>query len=27
MHLTGQAICDMKNATVENTQAIARIEG
>jgi hypothetical protein len=27
MHLTGQAINDMKNATVENTQAIARIEG
>jgi hypothetical protein len=27
MHLTGQAISDMKNATVKNTQAIARIEG
>jgi len=27
MHLTSQAISDMKNATVENTQAIARIEG
>jgi hypothetical protein len=27
MHLTGQAISDMKNATMENTQAIARIEG
>jgi hypothetical protein len=27
MHLTCQAISNMKNATVENTQAIARIEG
>jgi hypothetical protein len=25
--LTGQAISDVKNATMENTQAIARIEG
>jgi hypothetical protein len=27
MELTGQAISDVKNATMENTQAIARIEG
>jgi hypothetical protein len=27
IELTGQAISDMKNATMENTQAIARIEG
>jgi hypothetical protein len=27
MELTGQAISDMKNATMENTQAIVRIEG
>jgi hypothetical protein len=27
MHFTGQAISDMKNANVENTQAIARIKG
>jgi hypothetical protein len=26
IELTGQAISDMKNATMENTQAIARIE-
>jgi DNA repair protein RadC len=27
LELTGQAISDMKNAVMENTQAIARIEG
>jgi hypothetical protein len=27
VELTGQAISDVKNATMENTQAIARIEG
>jgi hypothetical protein len=27
MELTGQAISDVKNAVMENTQAIARIEG
>jgi hypothetical protein len=27
MQLTGQAISDVKNATMKNTQAIARIEG
>jgi hypothetical protein len=27
IELTGQAISDVKSATMENTQAIARIEG
>lgn len=27
MHLTGQAISDMKNATMANTQTIAKLEG